>query len=457
MRGDLDSTHEVLAGRFRRAFGARETPPGRIGAELKFPLVDSSGRAVGRGVIEALWRHLIDLGWHPVVDSATGRLAGASTPGEMNDTVASCETGHCKAEFSLAHVPHMHALAEAAARLREELRPFCDRAGVALLGYGIQPVTAPGRGLLARQGRTSVWTRVFPSNRVIPPEDGDDLLLFTVNAASHVHVSAAGEQEAVDAVNVLNGFCGAQVALTADSSVWRGEVDPQYLCVAEKLWDWWMPAGGRVGVPARPFGDIEDYVRKVAAMRPVFVRRDGEPIVLEGYGSFAEYYAAREARGLDTEGRQVAVRPDEADIDLHNTCYWYDARISQYFTIENRANDQQPPDELTAVAALTAGLTAALPEGLEEVRGCDWDVLRRSRAAACRDGLRARVDGLEVSDLARRMLDVAELGLRRRGFGEQGFLACLRRRLSSGRCPAEAARDTFMAGGMGALVSSRRL
>jgi gamma-glutamylcysteine synthetase len=307
-----------------------------------------------------------------------------------------------------------------------------------------------------KKGRTSVWDKVFGANRILPPEDGDDVNLFTVNAASHVHVDVT-EQEAIPAVNVLNGFTGAQIALTAHSNIWKGELDPEYKCVAEKLWDWWIPEKGRVGVPEKHIDDIEDYVRTISRFRPVYAKREGRPLVLTKYQTFADYYRAPRAIGIDNEGREVDFVPEKDDIDLHSTCYWYNARLSHYYTVENRVCDEQPPDDLITIAALTLGLLSALPEAWEELASLDWQALRESREAACRDGLDGEAEGLRLLDLAQKLVGLAGLGLRRRGLGEERFLDPLERRILEKQCPADEARHFFETGGIDELLRRRKL
>ena len=347
----------------------------RLGAELKFPLVTPDGSAAPESAVHALWDYLVERGWEAVRDAMTGNVIGAKKPGERNDTMASCETGYCKPEFSLAHVSDLHQLHRSIAELRAEIRFFSEQNDVLFLGYGIHPVTPPSKHLLMKKGRTSVWNKVFTSNQYVPEEDGDDLHLFTINTASHVHVSVPMD-EAVRAVNVLNGFAGAQIALTANSNIWRGAIDKRYKCVAEKFWDWWMPDGERVGIPGEPFQNLHHYVQTVAGFRPVFVKRAGKPIVLQKYATFEEYFHNKRAVGIDHLGREVSFAPEKGDIDLHSSCYWFNARISQYYTVENRANDQQPPDALLAIAALTVGLISALPEAEEELASYEWRHLR---------------------------------------------------------------------------------
>jgi gamma-glutamylcysteine synthetase len=452
----MDLVYEHFINGFEQAVAARNGTERRIGAELKFPLVNTDGSAVSFETVYALWDYLRERGWQPVKDAMTGKIVGVKKPGEQNDTVASCETGFCKTEFSFAHVTNLFDLDKSVRELREKLRPFSEEHRVRFLGYGIQPVTPPSKRLLMKKGRTSVWDKVFGSNRVLPPEDGDDVNIFTINAASHVHLSVS-QEEAISAVNVLNGFAGAQIALTANSNIWKGQIDPQYKCVAEKFWDWWMPDAQRVGIPEKPFENLKDYVHTVARFRPVYVKRVRKPIVLTRYQTFEEYYHTGRAIGLDTKGREISFVPEKADIDLHSTCYWYNARISRYYTVENRVNDQQPPDDLICVAALTLGLVSALFEASEELSSYNWEDLRTARESACQSALEGRVGRIGLAALAGRMLSLAQLGLRRRGLGEEKFLAPLENHLREQKCPADDAAQLFESGGIDALLADRRL
>lgn len=425
----------------------------RIGAELKFPLVKADGTAADLDTLLAFWRYLSTIGWKSIEDRVTGSIAGARKPGPYNDTIASCETGYCKTEFSLAHVGDLFELEEAVEELRGEIQPFAAEHGVRFLAYGIQPITPPGKNLLFKKERSCFWDKAVPSNHHIPAREGDDVHLFTVNAGSHVHLSLDPDN-CVRAVNVLNGFAGPQIALTAHSPVWKGRVDDHFQCVNEMLWDWWEPARGRCGVPDEPFESLEHYVRSIASLAPIFVKREAGPVILRDYQAFAEYYAASRPAGETLSGESVAVVPQAEDISVHNSCYWYTARISRYFTVENRVFDQQPPDELCTAAALTLGLGSALDEAWDVVSRHPWPALREARVAACRRDGNGNGEFAEVWKLARQMLDVARLGLSRRGLGEETFLDPLFARLASQQSPAALAADLFQRRGVEGLIDS---
>lgn len=409
----------------------------RVGAELKFPFVDGDGKAVPPEAVDDLWSHLVDNGWSPDVDERSQRVVGASKPGERNETVASCETGYCKTEFSLAHAGCLDDLDATRRDVLSDLKPFLAERGYHLLSYGLQPVSPPSEALLMRKMRAGFWDKALPSNNVIPPDKGDDVHLFTVNACSHVHVSVMPD-EAVRAVNILNGFAGAQLSLTANSPSRVAWTDVKLKCLNEKLWDWWEPVKGRVGVPETAFKDMHDYVTRVCELTPIYVKRDGGPVILcRDYDSFAAYMDQDEATGRDPDGNAVTVTPSMDDVSTHNSCYWYTARMSRYFTVENRVYDQQPADALLAPAALTLGLLNAAEEAWEEVASHEWADLRETRELACRHGFDWEHKGVSAADLAGRMLDIATLGLERHGRGEAVYLAPLRARLEVGRCPAD--------------------
>jgi glutamate--cysteine ligase len=453
----MDRIYEHFVGGFvEKMKGKNPASERKIGAELKFPLVNYDGSAAEIEKVSSLWRFLSDRGWKPVNDPLTGEVVACRKKEKNNDTVSSCETGFCKTEFSLAYVSDLFELQEMFLELKKILHQFSEKEKVYFLGYGIQPVTEPGKHLLMKKSRTSVWDKVFGANRILPREAGDDVNIFTINATSHVHIDVAME-EAVSAVNVLNGFAGAQIALTAHSNIWKGRLDGRYRCVNEKFWDWWMPDIKRIGVPERPFKDMKDYIDTISSFKPVYVKRKGKPVLLNGYKTFSEYYNSGRAAGRDINGKVVEVIPSREDIDVHNTCYWYNARITGYYTVENRVNDQQPPEDILCVPALTLGIVSSLSRAERVIRQYEWDILKKARPAACEQGLEGSVDGLSLKNLARDMVEVARSGLIQRGKGEEVFIEPLEERLKKGRNPADETKDLFLKGGLGLLLQKRKI
>lgn len=417
----------------------------RIGAELKFPLVQrQTGEAASLTTVNHLWQHLAERNWKVIDDPLTHKPVGARKPGEFNDTIAGYAIGFCNLEFSLAHAGDLHTLEQQIDSLVANLAPFSDAHDVSFLGYGIQPVTEPTPKYRAPKQRT-----LFDWNAIFPRE-----YLFTVSAESHVHLSISSE-EGIPATNTLNGFAGPQIALMANSSIWKGKVDETYQSVTEKIYDWWIPEGEQVGIPTNSFKDLADYARFVDHLSPVFVYRHEEPILINHYSSFGDYFGRSQAVGYRLSGEEMEISPLPEDVKLHNSFYWFTARISRYFTIENRLWDQQPPGDLICPAALSLGLLSALPEAQEELNQYNWLTLRLMREAALQKGLEGMVEGIAIADLAKRMLEIATLGLKRRGLGEEKFLEPLEQRLVLRQNPATVARALFNKGGITALVGDR--
>jgi gamma-glutamylcysteine synthetase len=438
----------------------------RIGSELKFPLVTPDGRAADSSKTRALWEFLARRGWRPLEDPHSKAVIGATSQGEMNEHRASCETGFCKVEFSLAHTDGLFSLSRDIETLGGLLGEFSEEHEVAFLGFGLQPVTPPGKHLLmSSKSRNLFWDRLFGGNNHIPPEDGTDVHLFTINASNQVHIDVT-VNEAVDAINVFNGLAGAQIALTANSNIWRGKVDGDYKCLGEIFWDWWLKEGhaGRYGVPGRKYHDLDDYFHCILGFPPVYVRRDGVPVGLPHCPTFSDFYSCdytgtrcgRPERvcGLSADGMDTEVYREPYDLDQHFTFFWHNARLSRYYTLENRVNDQQPPAEMMVVPAFTLGIMEALGDAVELIDGYQWELLKESRVEAARKGLDA---GPEVLELSRSALEIAEAGLRKRGAGEEVFLEPLKERLKRRSCPADRAAEVFRAGGPEALVEALRV
>ncbi len=428
----------------------------RLGAELKFPLVKEDGFPPPEKEVDNLWKYLETIGWSPNVDTLTGKVTNCRKPGEQNDSVASCETGYCKIEFSLAHVNNLFDLEHMIQDLRKDLRPFLEERNLYLLGYGIQPMAHPSADLMIKKTRTSVWDKACPSNHQIPVGEGDDVLLFTLNCASHVHTSVRME-DAIKAVNVINGFAPAQIALTANSNIWKGEIHPEYKCVAEKLWDWWKPASIRSGMPRHPFTGLDDYINTIGKFPPIYVKRQNGPVILNQHDTFNEYFSDTNPVGTDLEGKEVTLRPSADDLNLHNSCYWFNARISRYYTVENRTCDQQPPEDLIVISAITLGLNSNLDHAWEELGAYAWKDLREARESACRYGLDGRVGNKPMREFVKNLLDMAHEGLKKRDRGEEQFLDPLFKRYQHGICPADQNVKWFQEGGVFELIKQRSI
>ncbi len=169
-----------------------------------------------------------------------------------------------------------------------------------------------------------------------------------------------------------------------------------------------------------------------------FVYRDGKYINALGQ-SFRDFLRGE----LPALPGEMPTLSDWAD---HLTTIFPEARLKKF--IEMRGADGGPWRRLCALPAFWVGLLydqSSLDAAWDLAK--DWDAETRDalRAAAGKDGLQARVGGIDMHDLARQAVEIAEAGLKARarsGAGgmvpdETHFLAALKESIDSGQVPAD--------------------
>ena len=418
-----------------------------IGVELKFPVVDEKGQAVAPGVMTDLWEFLGEEGWDVITDPYFKHPIGATFPGDPGEDLAGTETGYCKMELSLGYKGNLWQLDKRIRSLAEMLERFREKQSekVYFLCYGIHPVTPPSDDLMTKKQRNLFWNKAFGNRRV-------NLLSITCSNQVHADVSV---EEAAAALNVFNGLSPVEIALNANSNIWNGKVDPEYKALSVNFWNRWLPNSPRVGITPRRFGNLTDYTVFISGFKPVYVRRKGRYYGIGHYASFAEYWAAgKKATGEDENGERVPLVPMEEDFDLHYTFCWNDARLSGYYTLENRVNCQQPPHRLMVPAAFTLGIMEKLLPAQSLVDSFDWDDLEGARDDAVNNGMQAYLAGDSIKELCLEVLQLAQKGLEQRKLGEEKFLEPLWEGLETATCPADRARDIFCKEGLEAFLEA---
>lgn len=425
----LRAVVEDLAAQLWQQFPPRVRGLRRVGREAEFPVVWPDGRA---GEVARLWGGLCaDPAARVRYDDPDRRTVIERV--DVGDVGYEVEVGRATVEVVLPPADDLHGLARASAGAVGRLARVAAAQGLRVLGYGIQPRARARPGLITPKRRYAAFYRSV----------GRPWLPFTTTASDQVHVDVARD-ECVGVTNVMNLLSGAIIALTANSSVYAGQVG-RFCSGREGLL---RALGDRHGMPPRPFADLEDYVWFIC-QQPCAVLRRGH-----GYAPYGRPLAAYvEARG-----------PDLPAFLWHEHYLWYSARPrAQHATVEVRPACQQPPDDPLAAAALALALVEGWREaqalvseslGTEALGPAAWQAMAAYRQAAIRDGIRAAEP---APRFLARLLDVAEAALRRRGRGEERFLSGLRRRLERRRLPADDAAAAFRRGGVRALVVARAL
>lgn len=400
----------------------------RIGPELEFPIVDvRHGRASTQCQIVGVFRSLASNGngWKMAQD-------GTSVSKHFNDFEINVGTDMGTGTMEIGFRP-VRTLNEAESGIREvlgEVKPALCESGLMVLGYGVQPLSNPGRDIMMEKDRYHMLVKLV----------GPEVYRHTITAANQVHFEV-GVDEIADSVNALNAASPAIIALSANSLVVggrRGDTHDERVL----SWDKAMArdyARMRVGVP-RSFRDFDSYWEELMDFKPFMIKRDGEYMMFEPErtGSMREYISNGSGTAHDLRGREIMVIPEVNDAKMLQGTVWWEARLSPgYGTIEFRTASLQPSvREIVAIDAIALGLLENRHEVLKRISRYTRDELQDARIDAARRGFAGRIDGNSIETLARDMIEIANDGLKSVG-EDTSYLDVFRERLEEKRNPAD--------------------
>lgn len=422
----------------------------KIGLELELPMVTGSGEAVSYHTVREMFHWLEKKGWETTVDGGTGEVVEARKSitrskgrfGYDKDMVAT-EMGYCTVELSMCPEDDLNLMETHWKTIKKIILEYLRPLDCHLLGYGVQPITYPSSGLIANKGRYKLFEQES-LNRIIDQKYGQDVSVFATSASNQCHVDIYKE-EAIEAVNTMNGLAPLLSAVTANAPVWRGSVDAEWLDVREIFWD--KCQSGRVeqtGIPG-DFNDFNDYVDRLCQFRPLMVKRGNEYIKILGHDTFGEFIRSRKrTEGNTVNGKSVTLVAEPDDILFQSGFAWWAARLApSHGTLEVRSCSQQPENAMLSVAAFTLGLIENLQEAsalYDQYSLADW---RKLRFDVLRHGLSATLEGQSVVPLVKAALRISRQGLSKRGLGEEKFLNVLDQRVAEGLTVADKVKVIF--------------
>ena len=452
MEPSLRRAYEALADRFAAHFPTQLQGPRTVGREAEFPVVDQSGRAAN-----------IDQLWPLLMAGETGESASFAPLKVKKDAVNTdlivgldgaaysyaLEVGKGTIELNVGPYTTLFELESAFRTAVERLVRAAAQLGWRVLGYGVQPLSPPTRDLLSPKQRYHALADIM----------GDDWIWYTVTASDQTHVDVSRD-EAVSVLNFAILMAPVVVALCANSPVVAGALTGD--CSGREGRMISALYGERHGMIARPYADLTDFAARLSRM-PALLYREGERLLPDGR-PFAE--VLRADFGM-AGSESAALSPGCFDAFLlHDHYIWHSARLrTAYGTVELRPACQQPPHELMAATALYLGLvegreritdylqSALAPVGEERgnpapLSEC-WPRMGQYHEQVVRTGLAAPEP---VPGFLAEVLGLVAAALARRGYGEEGMLAPLWRRLERRENPAQRVRRVFAEEGLEGLI-----
>ena len=180
-----------------------------IGIECELPVVTARGEAVSLSLIQELFIYLGVHGFELEYDEyselivAAKRINTKSAKKFKNhiDTITT-DTAYSTIEIVVAPHNNLHTIQEQLSELLSILITFFDEKNCLLLGYGIQPLTAPSRKLLMPKERYLFFEKLS-TNRSIPKSEGADSSFLNLTASNQCHIDI-DVQEAILALSLIH-------------------------------------------------------------------------------------------------------------------------------------------------------------------------------------------------------------------------------------------------------------
>jgi glutamate--cysteine ligase len=432
--GGLIENHSQLAEML--SDGCKPKEDWRIGTEHeKFGYCQDSLMPLpyeGDRSIKAVLNGLKDrYNWAPVEEA--GNIIGLTKDGAN----VSLEPGG-QLELSGAPLETIHQTCDEVNVHLEEVKSVADQIGVKFIGLGAAPEWTHEQMPLMPKGRYKLMNAYMEKVGT----HGTQMMRRTCTV--QVNLDFGSEADMVQKLRVALALQPVATALFANSPFFEGKPN------GHKSWRariWRDLDDSRTGMLPWVFEDgmgFERWVDWVLDVPMYFVYRDGKYIDALGM-SFRDFLKG-ELPALPGE------KPLMSDWADHLTTVFPEARIKQF--IEMRGADGGPWRRLCALPAFWVGMMydqTALDAAWDLCK--DWTAEQREalRVAASVDGLQAKVDGINMHDLAREVVAISHAGLKARakpGAGglvadETHFLNALHETIETGKTPADDLLDHY--------------
>ena len=373
--------------------------------------------------IRALLEGLQRFGWAPLREKDT--LIGL----KRGDASVSLEPGG-QLELSGAPLENIHQTCDEVHAHLAEAEAVTKEMGAGLIGLGFDPKWQRADVPWMPKGRYRIMRDYMPKKGRL----GLDMMLRTCTV--QVNLDYASEADMVKKFRVGLALQPVATALFANSPFTEGKPNG-FKSWRAQIWTDTDP--DRTGMLPFVFEDgfgFERWVDYILDVPMYFVYRDGRYLDASGQ-SFRDFM----------DGRLPALpgeTPSLSDWADHMTTAFPEVRVKTF--LEMRGADGGPWKSLCGLPAFWVGLLydgTALDAAWDLVR--DWSAEEREalRLNVARDGFQAPFRGATVSELALRVLEIAQAGLSARrvldkaGNDETGFLQALQDRAAAGKSPAD--------------------
>lgn len=304
-------------------------------------------------------------------------------------------------ELSGAPLDNVHQTCDEVHVHLDAIKKVCEPMGVAFLGMGFAPTWTLDETPRMPKPRYDIMRRYMPKKGAL----GLDMMHRTCTVQVNLDFSSEADMAAKFRTSLA--LQPIATALFANSGLYEGKPSG-YASYRAHIWTDTDP--DRTGLLSFVFEDgfgFERYVDYMLDVPMYFVRRDG--IYIDAAGLSFRDFLKGELSILP------GVKPTISDWEDHLSTAFPEVRLKTF--LEMRGADGGPWARICALPAFWAGLLyddGALAAAWDIAKNWTTEEREMLRAAAAKDGLRAKVGERTVQDIAIDVLAISRDGLRRR-------------------------------------------
>lgn len=415
-----------------------------IGVEFEMPIVDLTGKAVDFGVVHALTHKFIDRFGFEVSGIDDDENIYACTDRKTGD-ILSYDCSYNNLELSFGKENNLNTIYDRFSEYYTFIINTLKSDSHTLTGMGVNPHRDVNRNIPIENGRYRMLFHHLHSytKYKLPMYFHKYPQYGTFSSASQVQLDAEFEK----LPQTLNTFTKLEPikALLFSNSVLLGE-DNDFLCCRDMFWEN-SPHGinpHNIGMYDCEFSGIDDILGYIASTSIYCAERGDKYINFEPV-NIVEYFNSKSIKGeyfSHETGKyeQIEFAPEKGDLRFLRTFKFED--LTYRGTIEFRSVCCQPIGDCMTTAAFHLGLMNEL-DALSELLDSDTVLYHNGYTASelrrlfVRGEMPEFIDRDKLWELVKNVTDIAASALKKRGLGEERFLAPLYDRISNRTNPAK--------------------
>lgn len=397
-----------------------------VGVELEFPLVNLTGVATDLAVSKALMRYLVDhCGFQVEREDQEGNPVQLFEP-KSEDRIL-FEVSYTILEFAFAKARTIPQVEQRFQTYLTKIQAFLQEHGHQIQGWGIHPAWDKNDNQAVKLPRYQMLLDYLALSQTLPEGTCHDFPTY----GSYI----CGNQVQLDVsktnyLRVLNAFNQIEPAKAYlfPNSAFPG-VDWDTTIARDIFWEDSMHGliKENVGLYPTDFADQDSYLDFLAKTAMFTLIREGETYYFPPQ-RLETYLSQEELEVYDLEHKRHTLIPLPTDLATHRS-YHYQT-LTRRGTVEFRSVCTQPLELTFAPTAFHLGLLENLAE-LEtylaqadffKAYGRNYPALRRQFSKKSLN----QNEKNKIRNFSRKLLEIAEKGLKKREFSEEKYLKHLK-------------------------------